>query len=85
MRLMRWLERFPDRLPNLVLFLCVRCFGYGLSRLIAERDLRDAIAPGAILQIAKARMVRTQLNNPVSIGGRLICIEWNHAHVCVVC
>src|SRR5207237_9710997 len=66
------LQGSPDRRPDLVLLVCIRSIGNGIARLILHRDLRDLIAPAAILWIAKAGMFGIELNDIVSIHNRFL-------------
>jgi len=57
-------ERFPDRLPNAVLEFRVRRIRYRIARAVLRGDLRDRIAPRAILAIAKSGMVWIEVHKP---------------------
>src|SRR5258705_12677346 len=77
-------KRLPNSSPNLMLLVCVRRVVNFLPGTIAEGKLRDAVAARAIFEVAKAWMIRSELNNSISIGRRLVCVQWNHAHVRMV-
>src|SRR5438067_4433640 len=72
MLLVRGLQRLPDRRPNLMLLGSIRSIRNGVAGVILHRDLRDLIAPAAILGIAKAGMVRIELHDIVSIQNGFI-------------
>src|SRR6266446_5250192 len=81
MLLMRRLQRFPDRRPNLMLLGSIRSIRNGVAGVILHRDLRDLIAPAAILGITKAGMVRIELHDRISIGNGVVQIARDEAGV----
>jgi hypothetical protein len=52
--------------------------------MILRRDLRDLIAPAAVLRIAKAGMVRIQLHNGVSIRDGSVQISGDDSGINVI-
>ncbi len=58
---------FPDRLPNTVFEFGVRRGGYWRAGFVSHGNLRDRVAPCAILGVAKSGMVRIELHERVAI------------------
>ena len=70
--LMRRLQCRPDCAPHLMLFARVRRIGNFIARQVIHRELRDLISSRAIFLITKARMIRIELYDGVSIRDLLI-------------
>ena len=82
--LLRRLERFPNRPPNLMLLPRIRRLWNRLPGLIAECKLGNAVTPRSVFEITKARMVGAELNDTIAVCGSLIGIQWNDTHISVV-
>ena len=65
-------QRFPNRLPNAVLVIRIWRIGNRLTRPVIHSELGDLISARAILRIAKARMVRIELNDVIAAGRNFV-------------
>ena len=77
-------ERFPNGLPNTMFEFGVRSGRDGRAGFVGQGNLRDRVAPGAILGIAKAGMIRIELHDGVAIDLVGVAICRDHAHVDMV-
>jgi hypothetical protein len=77
-------ERFPDRLPDAVFELGVRSGRDGRAGCVCHGDLRDRVAPRAVIGVAKSRVVGVELHEGVAILDRGVAVCGDHAHVDMV-
>ena len=73
---MRRTQRFPNRLPNVMLVIGVWRIGNRIARSIIQCELCDLVSARAILRIAKAGMVGIELHYVIAAGRDFISCRY---------